>query len=127
MKYLLDTNVIIDHLRKRHFIEIDWVASGCAISIITLGELYYGTYKSNRPQETLKAVIKLIEDSGISIVYLDETIMKIYGETKAELETKGERVDDFDLMIGATALVNDYVLITRNKKHFERIKNLRLI
>lgn len=35
-------------------------------------------------------------------------------------------ISDFDLLIGATAVANDMVLITRNVKHFQRIQNIKI-
>ena len=49
-----------------------------------------------------------------------------FGRMKAELEIKGERLDDFDLLIAATASVNGFILVTRNTKHFKRIKGLKI-
>lgn len=101
MKYLLDTDVIIDHLRKKKAI-LEQMLDSATISIITLGELIYGAYKSVHPQ---KSLLTLRED----------------------LETKGERLDDFDLLIAATAIVSRLVLVTRNRKHFEGIPSLQLL
>jgi predicted nucleic acid-binding protein len=39
----------------------------------------------------------------------------------------GKMIHPMDLMIGSTALVNDMALVTKNKKHFSRIKGLELI
>ena len=35
-------------------------------------------------------------------------------------------IDEFDLLIAATALSGNYILVTDNIKHFQRITNLRL-
>lgn len=35
-------------------------------------------------------------------------------------------IDEFDLLIAATALAGDYVLVTDNVKHFQRIEGLRI-
>lgn len=43
---------------------------------------------------------------------------------KSDLERKGMRIDDFDLLIGATALKNSLTLVTHNIKHFKRIPGL---
>lgn len=48
------------------------------------------------------------------------------GEIIAELEKKGQAVESEDVMIAAIALKNNESLITRNIKHFERIKGLNL-
>lgn len=45
---------------------------------------------------------------------------------KAELEAKGMRIDEFDLLIGATAVFNKMVMVTSNVKHFERIPEIQI-
>jgi tRNA(fMet)-specific endonuclease VapC len=45
---------------------------------------------------------------------------------KAALDRKGERIEDFDLLIAATALNLNYVLVTNNTKHYKRIEGLQL-
>ena len=52
--------------------------------------------------------------------------LKLYGKLKAELEQKGLRLDDFDLLIGATSIVNKMTMVTSNTRHFERIPGIRL-
>lgn len=47
-------------------------------------------------------------------------------EERARLENAGKQIDDFDLLIGATAVVNNFTLITHNTRHFERISSIQL-
>lgn len=51
---------------------------------------------------------------------------KEYGEIRYALEHCGQRVDQFDLLIGATALHNNLTLVTSNTKHFLRMKQLQI-
>ncbi len=50
----------------------------------------------------------------------------IYASEKAKLKSQGKLIDDFDLLIGCTAISNDLILVTRNIKHFERLSSLKL-
>ena len=45
---------------------------------------------------------------------------------KADLEGKGKRVDDFDLIIGSTALLMNYTLVTNNERYFRDIPGLAI-
>lgn len=56
MKYQLDTDVIIYHLRGQRKFKVKWLQNRPIISVITLGELLYGAQKSNQPQKTIKMV-----------------------------------------------------------------------
>lgn len=126
MKYLLDTNALVDHIRGKKEISIKLLEEETAISIITLAELYYGAQKSNNPKKTLILIRKLIRDLGLQAQTLDEEIVAEFGKIKAELEVKGMRLEDFDLLIAATAKVGNFTLVTKNLKHFERITGLKL-
>ena len=52
--------------------------------------------------------------------------MMRFGQIKSELETAGNRIDDADVIIAATAIENDMTLVTGNIKHFSRITGLRI-
>lgn len=126
MKCLLDTNIIVEHLRGKKPLPLSLIKKGCGISIITQAELFYGAYKSNEPAKNLKSIKDMLSDLGIEIVYLNNEIINTYGKIKAELEKIGEKLDEFDLLIGCSAKTRELQLVTHNKKHFERIKNLNL-
>ena len=109
-KYLLDTNICISLLKDRYGIRekiLDVSVEKCYVSEITIAELYYGAAKSNRPEHLYPS-------------------LKLYGKLKAELEQEGQRLDDFDLLIGATSIVNKMTMVTSNTRHFERIPGIRL-
>ena len=53
-------------------------------------------------------------------------MFKEYARLRVRLEQQGTPLDDFDLLIAATALQEDLTLVTANKRHFERIEGLRL-
>ncbi len=61
----------------------------------------------------------------ITIIPIFESI-RIYGKEKARLKTIGTIISDLDLFIGATAIVNDMTLVTRNINEFERMENIKV-
>lgn len=126
MKYLIDTDVIIDYLRAKLLLKKGLLEEGAGISIITLGELVYGAYKSNLPQHSLSIALDFIRESNLQIVDLNQEVIFNFGTLKAELEKVGKRLEDFDLLIAATAKMSNLILVTRNVKHFKRIKGLKL-
>ena len=127
MKYLLDTNIIIDHLRGKKPIDVNFIKVGCYVSILTQGELFYGAYKSSQPERNLAKIKTMFSDLGIQTVTLDEKIIDQYARLKTKLERKGEKLDEFDLLIGATALKMNLILVTGNLFHFQRISRLKVI
>ena len=95
--------------------------SNCCISEITLAELKYGAAKSSKVDENRR----LIE--GISKLFIVIPIynaLDIYAAEKARLIKTGNTIDDFDILIGATAVANDMVLVTNNEKHFKNLENI---
>lgn len=123
MEYLLDTNVCISILKndKRIINKVLTVGqSNCHISEITVAELFYGAAKSGRASH-FEDVDKIVNLFDVLPIY---TSLKEYGTIKAELEADGNRLDDFDLLIGSTAIKNALTMVTANLRHFERIPNL---
>lgn len=126
MKYLIDTDVLIEHLRKKKLIDKEVIIDGAGVSIISLAELYFGAYKSVDPSKSLEKLRLVLEILDLTTVNLNIDIVDEFARLRANLEKQGQRLDDFDLLIAATAKVNDFILLTGNKRHFERIKGLRL-
>ena len=130
MKYLFDTD-ILSNLMKRNpspaLIERlkDLPFQLQYTSSITVGELYYGAFRTPHSQ----VIIKKIEEVFpflCGILPFDEKPAREYGRIRAELETKGESLAEPDIRIAAISLVNDATLVTGNIKHFKRIKGLRV-
>lgn len=126
MKYLLDTDILIDHIRKKKFLDERILKSGAAISIITFGELLYGVYKSDNPTKSLELLKYTLAVLKLEMLNLNEQVVIDFGKIKAALEKSGQRLEDFDLLIASSAIENDLVLMTRNLNHFRRIAGLRL-
>lgn len=125
--YLLDTSVIIDYLRgKPEVVDLlDNIEGYLHSSYICLAELYEGVYRVRNTDKMEQVVIKFF--ASLSGIYsIDESIARKFGEIRADLKNKGNVIEDLDLMIAATCLINDLTLLTQNKKHFERINNLTI-
>ena len=61
------------------------------------------------------------------ILDFDTFSCELYGKIYAELKKSGNIIQDSDMMIAAICKTNNKILITRNKKHFENIKDLKLV
>ena len=123
--YLLDTDTIIYSLKgipavveqmRNH------AADPKAISVITYGELIYGAEKSQQTAGNLAKVHRLREI--FPIIDISCSIMDTFGDLKARLSRTGHTVDDFDLIIAATALTMGYSVVSNNEKHFSKIPDL---
>ncbi|MGD0783392.1 MAG: PIN domain-containing protein [Candidatus Aminicenantales bacterium] len=125
--YLLDTDVLVFALRGHAKVAENMaahVADPRALSVITFGELLYGAAKSARPIENAARARRLAE--LFPIIDLTPPIVETFASLKAEMEMGGHRLDDFDVLIAATAIHVGYTLVTGNTRHFRRIRGLTL-
>jgi len=128
MKYLVDTDWVIDHLHnvKKVVKKLEELApEGLALSIISLAELYEGVYYSTDPVGNERALKKFLE--GIPTLPISEENCKIFGRERGKLRKEGKLVGDFDLLIASTCLHHNLTLLTNNREHFEGIKGLKII
>lgn len=127
-RYLLDTDWVVHYLRgHRHDIVArlqDLAPQGLALSSIALAELYHGVYSSQRKDENLKGLRDFL--ANVMVITVDEHIAKQFGQEKVRLQIKGTPIDNFDLLIGCTALEYNLILLTNNRKHYERIEGLQI-
>lgn len=127
MQYLLDTNICIFFLRGK--LKLDEIirekgVENCFISELTIFELRYGAENSENPQKSHEAIGRFVK--GLSIIPIFGSIKK-YAETKVYLRKNGTPMhDEFDLIIGVTALAHEFVLVTDNVKDFRYIKDLEI-
>jgi tRNA(fMet)-specific endonuclease VapC len=118
-KYLLDTNMIIFLLRNKYRMA-DKMAfiglSNCFISEITLAELKVGAEKSNDPAHA-RMLVDTFEKT-ISVLPITN-VLTIFASEKVRLEKAGTPMhDNFDVLIAATAIHYNLVIVTNNVKHF---------
>jgi tRNA(fMet)-specific endonuclease VapC len=52
--------------------------------------------------------------------------LDLYAQEKSRLRKAGIRIDDFDLLIGVTSVINNLIMVTNNTAHFQRIKGIVL-
>jgi tRNA(fMet)-specific endonuclease VapC len=98
-------------------------SENCYVSEISLAELKFGVENSLHRAKNQRALDYF--QTGIQILPIFEAL-DIYAKEKARLKKSGKRIDDFDLLIGATAVCYQMVLVTNNVSHFERIKKIQL-
>lgn len=127
MNYLIDTDIFIYSLKGVQTV-IDSFEERLndpkSISIITYGELVYGARKSQREEKNMAQVRRTAEIFPIIDVSL--AIIETFGYLKATLEKTGTIVADMDLIIAATALAHNLILVTNNEKHFHHVPGLKI-
>ena len=122
---MVDTSVLIDFYRKSDKANSLWIALvkqgyEFVISAITKYEIFSGATQSQL--EFWNSVLQ-----AIVVIPLDEASVDIAVHINANLKQKRKQIDLADLFIAATAISNDFPFATLNKKHFNRIDELRII
>jgi tRNA(fMet)-specific endonuclease VapC len=95
------------------------------ISIITYGELLYGAKKSEQIEKNCARVYQI--KNLFPIISIDMPVIEVFGDIKSKYRKAGIVINDFDLLIGATAITHNQILVTNNIKHFEQIKELKIV
>ena len=126
-QYLLDTNICIHILTRRPERlgqKFERLADQLCISSITLAELLYGAEKSLRRQENLETVAHFSGRLGVQP--FSEKAAAHYGQIRAELEQAGTPIGTHDMLIAAHARSENLIVVTGNRREFDRVPGLRV-
>jgi len=127
-RYLLDTNICI-YIRQKRPEEVlrrfrKLRPGEAALSVITYGELLYGAAKSEQRVAALERLHELVH--FLPALALPESAAETYGSIRAELESKGEMIENNDLWIAAHAMAAGLTLVTNNENEFRRVRGLKI-
>jgi tRNA(fMet)-specific endonuclease VapC len=127
--FCLDTNVIVfaingrvpaieQRLRRE-------LAAGTALLIptIVLFELRYGIAKSVRREASTKVLDAFVAEGFEELLFDAEDAIEA-GNIRAALETSGMPIGAYDILIAAQARRRGAVLVTGNRREFERVPGL---
>ena len=120
-RYLVDTDVMID-VSRRNAAAATFVDSldDVTISIITAHELIVGA-RNQRDADGIDGLIRIYPVHAD----LDARITaRAYQLLKRHAKADGLRT--FDALIAATAVENSFTLVSKNRKHFQMIAELKL-
>ncbi|MDL2143176.1 PIN domain-containing protein [Flavobacterium tructae] len=127
MRYLLDTSTCVFFLRGKLNLDVMVKKVGlenCYISEITVAELRFGAENSDDPVKSNKAVDNFL--NGLIIIPIFGSI-KRYAMEKVRLRKIGKPInDEFDLLIGVTAIENQLTLVTDNVKDFKMLDGIQI-
>ena len=126
MQYLLDTNICVFILRQKYGVGERMLQAGvsnCFISELTYAELLYGAECSDKPEKNKALIDRFL--SRIKVIPIKATI-PLFAKEKARLRKGGTLVEDFDLLIGTTAVKEGLTMVTENTRHFQNINGIQL-
>jgi tRNA(fMet)-specific endonuclease VapC len=126
MSFLLDTNIISEHLRGKSSLthRMFQHAGRLAVSTISLGELY--AWARLKPQQAWihSAIVEFLKEC--EILDFDRRCAEVFGDLRGDLRPRGINIPPPDLMIASVALAHDLTLVTHNTADFQQIPHLRL-
>jgi tRNA(fMet)-specific endonuclease VapC len=124
----LDTSALVSILRKQPEgarIKDMVVNESIAITSISAFELFYGARLSTKAKENIKTVKELLEEYPVFDLTYGSAF--IASSIQVDLRNEGLPIELNDVYIAAIVLENDGSLVTLNKDHFNRVKNLKLL
>lgn len=121
MRYLIDTNIIIDHLRGDKNVtafieELENKRIKTSISVLTEYELLVYPTLTPSQEENILNFIKIF-----AVLNITSSIVRIAARFR-----KAHNTAIVDALIAATAFKNKSALVTRNIKHFSNIREIQI-
>jgi predicted nucleic acid-binding protein len=121
---VIDTGVFIEYLRAKDKLATTlYKISDSAelyISAVSLYELYMGATKADKERD-----VKLLTED-ISVLPFTAEVAAKAAQIYHLLKSTNQLIEFRDIFISATCIVNEQPIVTLNKKHFQRIKELKL-
>lgn len=125
--YLLDTDICIRVLRRKSAAareRLDAEAGRLFMSAITLAELTFGGLKSGQVERAAEEIHGL--SVHMTVLPFDESAAADYAAIRLHLERAGERIGPNDLLIAAQARSLGLVMVTGNRREFDRVPDLKV-
>jgi len=94
------------------------------IPAMVAAELLYGAEKSMRREQNISMVTSLL--SVYETVPFDAKAIEYYATIRTELERKGQIIGGNDIIIAATVLAHQGILVSHNIREYSRIEELKL-
>jgi len=128
MIYMLDTNICIYAMKQKQEKVLQRfkqeLNSGICISSITLAELEYGMKHSSNPARNEQALLRFL--APLSVLPFGSVAASVYGEIRADLQSKGTPIGPLDMLIASHAKAEELILVTNNGREFERVPGLEI-
>jgi tRNA(fMet)-specific endonuclease VapC len=123
-KYLPDTNIVIALFAgARSVVRKLKRASQVHLPSVTVGELFYGAYKSSQVRENVRRIEEFVAVNAV--LACDAATAELYGYVKSRLQAKGRLLPDNDIWIASLARQHGLTLVSRDV-HFKEVEKIHL-
>jgi tRNA(fMet)-specific endonuclease VapC len=123
LAYLLDTDAVVDVLRRRHGVaaRLGQVSpEDIGVSAMTVAELLYGSLCSHDAERSEREVRRFVD--VVRIVPFGRAAATTHAQIRHG--SRRQTIGPNDLVIAATALTNKAIVVTANVREFERVEGL---
>ena len=128
MRYLLDTNTCIRYLSGRSqpvFERLNAIPeSDIAVCSVVKFELRFGALRSQAVEKNLEEQAAFL--NRYESLPFDDVVHVHAARIRADLANAGTPIGPYDILIAATALAHNLILVTHNTKEFGRIAGLKI-
>lgn len=127
MRYMLDTCVISDFIKGESGTQTrikQTPPTDIAISVITLMELQYGLLLNPQRAQKIEPMMTSFLSSVTILPFANPESEKA-AEIRALLKTQGQPIGPYDVLIAATALQHQLIMVTANQREFDRVPGLQ--
>lgn len=123
---LIDTNILSMFFRGQPQVVSRFQAYLDEYATINLSMItYYEIISGLKHRDVQKQLGQFLEFAAQNtILSLTQEAAGIAAALYADLRKKGQPIDDIDLLIAGIAIANGLVMVTQNRKHFDRIAEL---
>lgn len=122
--YIVDSDIIINFLKGKG--DADQILrnvkkSQIYVSVISVGEVLEGVVGQEERGEEARKLF-----GSWKVLAINMQTVEIFAQMRSIMRKQGILIDNMDLLIAATAIEHDLILITNNKKDFQRIRGLKM-
>ena len=128
MTWLLDTCVLSDFVKgdRGTLARLKAVPpSEVAVLSVTVMEVEYGLARLPSGARHVATMMRALLSAVTTLPHSAEDA-RASASLRAALERKGKPIGAYDVLIAGTALARGLVLVTANRREFERVSGLRL-
>ena len=125
MRWLLDTNAVIEVLRGNASVVArlrERAPADVGVSAIVMHELFFGAYRSAR----VAANVARVDGLRFEVAAFEREDARAAGAVRAALATAGAEIGPYDVLIAGQALARGVVLVTHNVREFGRVEGLKV-
>lgn len=100
---------------------------GFEVAAITVAELWHGVERASGEHRARREMYIRSFMEKLPMVPYTETTALQHAQIWASLESSGQMIGDYDLIVAATAMERGSAVATFNTRHFARVVGLKVI